>query len=204
MLKDDALKLRERLAPVAARAAEKAGVAGLADDGKLYHDEVGEEARWAQRLAPPGWPHAAIGAGTPARPGLRLEVWYRPGKPKPDEQLAMLLVCADEPALAGLRMRLEPVWATLLGGGKAAGRYKAVEALEPLAVRLEPGIVGIARHAPVNPAKAEAALAQLVEDALKPVAAAVAAWAADGGAAAFEASPVDPLAALRAKFGQKP
>src|SRR5687768_13931301 len=123
MLKDEALALRERLIPVAVRAAEKAGVAGLADDGKLYHDEVDGQARWAQRLAPPGWPHAAIGAGTPARPGLRYEVWFRPGKG--EDELVLALLCADEPALAGLRMRLAPIWASLLGGGKAAGRYKA-------------------------------------------------------------------------------
>ncbi len=204
MLKDDALSWRERLAPVAARAAARAGVEGLADDGKLYHDEVDGQARWAQRLAAPGWPHAAIGVGLPARPGLRLEVWYRPGKPGKDEELGLYLLIADEPALAGLRARLEPIWASLLGGGKAAGRYKAVAALEPLAPRLEPGVAGVGRRVGVTPAKAEAALAQLVEDALKPVAAAVAAWTAEGGATAFEATPVDPLAALRDKFGKKP
>ena len=204
MLKDDALKWRDRLTPVAARAAARAGVAGLADDGKLYHDEVDGEARWTQRLAAPGWPHAAIGVGTPARPGLRLEVWYRPGKPGKEEVLSLLLLCADEPALAGLRALLEPVWASLLGGGKAAGRYKAVAGLEPLAVRLEPGVVGIGRQVGVNPAKAEAALAQLVEDVLKPVTAALTAWSAGGGAEAFAATPVDPLAALRDRFGKKP
>lgn len=203
MLKDEALRWRERLAPVATAAAARAGVAGLADDGKLYHDEMDGQARWAQRLAAPGWPHAAIGVGQPARPGLRLEVWYRPGKPNKDEELGLYLLIAGEPALAPLHARLVPVWAALLGGGKAAGRYKDAGALEPLVARLEPGVAGVGRRVGVNPAKAEAALAQLVEDAFKPVAAAVAAWAAEGGAEAFEASPVDPLAALRDRFGKR-
>lgn len=205
MLKDDALHLRERLGPVAVRAAAKAGLADLADDGKLYHDEVDGQARWAQRLAAPGWPHAAIGAGgQAARPGLRLEVWYLPGKSKPDEELVMLALCDDEPALAALRKGLEPVWASLLGGGKAAGRYKPLAAAAPLAARLEPGVVGVARRVPIKAEKAEAALAQLVEDVAKPLAAAVAAWAATGAAEAFDATPMDPLAALRAKFGTNP
>lgn len=204
MLKEDALKWRDRLGPAAARAAAKAGVANLADDGKLYHDEVDGQARWAQRLAAPGWPHAASHAGAPARPGLRLEIWYPPGKPRKDEEVTLLALVADEPALARLRDRLEPVWSSLLGGGKAAGRYKALEAVEPLAVRLEPGVAGIARRVAANPAKAEAALQQLIDDALKPIAQAVAAWAQEGGAATFDATPIDPLAALRAKFNNKP
>lgn len=201
MLKDDALRLRERLTPVAVKAAAKAGLVDLADDGKLYHDELDGQARWAQRLAAPGWPHAAVGAGgQAARPGLRLEVWYGPGKAKPDEELVLLALCADEPALAGLRARLEPVWAGLLGGGKAAGRYKPLAAAAPLAARLEPGVVGVARRVPVKPEKAEAALAQLMDDVAKPLLTALAGW---DGAEAFDATPVDPLAALRAKFGQR-
>jgi hypothetical protein len=201
MLKDDALRLRERLTPVAVKAAAKAGLADLADDGKLYHDELDGQARWAQRLAASGWPHAAVGAGgRTARPGLRLEVWYGCGKAKPDEELVLLALCADEPALSGLRDRLEPVWAGLLGGGKAAGRYKPLTAAAPLAARLEPGVVGVARRVPVKSEKVEAAVAQLMDDLVKPLLAALAGW---DGADAFDATPVDPLDALRERFGSR-
>ena len=58
MKKDDALALRERLAAAGSQAAAKAGFDGLADDGKLSHDEVADVARWALRMSLPGrWPH---------------------------------------------------------------------------------------------------------------------------------------------------
>jgi hypothetical protein len=179
MKKDDAMALRERLAGAGAQAAAKAGFEGLADDGKLSHDEVGEVARWALRMSLPGrWPHR------PDAPGLRFEAWFFQGKPKPDEEVLLLAVArADGPAEA---------FTELVEGGKYARRYKPLEALVQ---RFYPDAIGISRRAPV--AKAEAAWTQLVADALKPLDAAIAAR----GPGAEQVEAIDPMEALRKKFG---
>ena len=201
MKKDDALDLRERLRAAALQTAQRLGVDALSDDGKLYHDELDGVARWAQRLSVSGrWPHQSVEAGQAAHPGLRFEVWYFAGKK--DEELLMLALCASDQGLEGLQTQLAPTFKTLIEGGKYARRYKA---LEPMVTRFYPGVTGVGRRAPLQPAKAEAAIQQLIEDALKPIDQAVAAWDTSGGAAdAFRdaASAYDPLAALKAKFGK--
>lgn len=204
MKKDDALALRERLRAVAEETAARLGVTGLEDDGKLYHDEVGDVARWAQRLSvPTRWPHRAVGvAGAPACPGLRFEIWYFAGKASIDEELLLLVLCDGEHGLAPLQAHLKPVFQQLIEGGKYARRYKP---LEPAIAKFYPGAIGVARRSPILPAKAEAALTQLLDDALKLLDQAVAAHDPDGRApAAFEAAcgTYDPLAALKAKFGK--
>jgi hypothetical protein len=202
MKKDDALDLRERLRAVAEQAAARAGVAGLADDGKLYHDEVNDLARWAQRLSVPGrWPHLAVEAGQPACPGLRYEVWYMAGKAK-DEELLLLLLCDGEHGLDGLQATLKAPFKQLVEGGKYARRYKP---LEPLVTTFYPQAIGVGRRSPLDPAKAGAALTQLLDDSLKLIDQAVAAWDPSGEAPArFKeaCAAYDPLAALRAKFGK--
>lgn len=204
MKKDDALALRERLRAVAEETAARLGVAGLEDDGKLYHDEVGDVARWAQRLSVPArWPHKAVGvAGAPACPGLRLEIWYFAGKANKDEELLFLALCDGENGLGPLQGHLKPVFQQLIEGGKYARRYKA---LEPMVAKFYPGAIGVGRRSPVLPAKAEAALNQLLDDTLKLLDQAVAAHDPEGKAPAdFEAAcgAYDPLAALKAKFGK--
>lgn len=202
MKKDDALDLRERLRASADKTAARLGVSGLADDGKLYHDEAADTARWAQRLSVPSrWPHREIAAGAPACPGLRFEVWYFAGKAK-DEELMLLALCDGEHDLAPLQKHLAPVFKQLIEGGKFARRYKP---LEPMVAKFYPHAVGVGRRAPIQPAKAEAALDQLLEDALKLLDQAVAEWDPTGEAPAkFEAAcaAYDPLAALKAKFGK--
>lgn len=179
MKKDDVMALRERLALAGAQAATKAGLEGLADDGKLSHDEVGEVSRWALRMSAPGrWPHRHDA------PGLRFEAWFFQGKPRPDEEVLLMAVAREDgPAEA---------FKELVEGGKYAKRYKP---LEPLIGKFYPGAIGVSRRAPL--AKAEAAWVQLVGDAVKPLDAAIA--ARGPGAAKVEA--VDPLEALRKKFG---
>jgi hypothetical protein len=177
--KDDAVALRERLAAAGSQAAAKAGFDGLADDGKLSHDEVADVARWALRMSLPGrWPHRYDA------PGLRFEAWFFQGKPKPDEEVLLLVVAREDgPAEA---------FTELVEGGKFARRYKP---LEPLVSKFYPGATGICRRAPL--AKAEAAWIQLITDACKPLDAAIAAR----GPGAAEVAAVDPMEALRKKFG---
>src|SRR5687768_10520895 len=108
MKKDDALALRERLRALATQTAAKAGFPALADDGKLYHDELADAARWAQRLSLAGrWPHVPAGAGPAVCPGLRFEVWFFPGKAKEEEVLCLLL-CDGARTLAPLAAHLRP------------------------------------------------------------------------------------------------
>jgi hypothetical protein len=201
MKKDDALDLRERLRAVALQTADRLGGPALADDGKLYHDEVDGLARWAQRLSVPGrWPHQAVEAGQAAHPGLRFEVWYVAGKKY--EELYLLALCGVDQGLDALQKAIAPTFKQLVDGGKYARRYKP---LEPLIGRFYPGVTGVVRRAPLQIAKAEAAVAQLIEDALKPLDLAVTAWDPAGAAAGeFQdaAAAYDPLAALKAKFGK--
>lgn len=202
MKKDDALDLREKLRAVADQTAAKLGVAGLVDDGKLYHDEMDDTARWAQRLSvPTRWPHRAVEAGSPACPGLRYEVWYMAGKAK-DEELWLMVLCDGEHGLDALQGALKAPFKQLVEGGKYAKRYKP---LEPLVTRFYPGAIGVGRRSPLTLPKAEAALSQLLEDSLKLLDQAVAAWDPDGVAPVrFEeaCAAFDPLAALKAKFGK--
>lgn len=193
MKKDDALALRDRF-----RALAEAFTPPLADDGKFYHDEAGDAARWAQRLSVGGhWPHRASEEGR-AFPGLRLEVWFFPGKPR-EEEIYLLALCEDAPALAPVRPGLSRAFDELLSGGRYAKRYKA---LEPLVGRFYPGVLGVGRR--VGLAKAEEGFKQFLQDVVKPLDAAYKAADPDGQhrqAFGAEGEAYDPLAALRAKFG---
>jgi hypothetical protein len=201
MNKDSALALRERLRSSAEQTGSRLGFSALQDDGKLYHDEVGDLARWTQRLSLAGrWPHLPLGEGAPACPGLRFEVWFFQGKK--DEEILLLLLCGGDHGLDDLQRHLAPTFKELLEGGRYAKRYRP---LEPIVSKFYPGVVGLGRRVSLQPAKAEPALVQLLEDALKPVDGAIAAWDPNGEAAErfkTECSAYDPLAALKAKFGK--
>ncbi|MEB3223204.1 MAG: hypothetical protein VKS61_14100 [Candidatus Sericytochromatia bacterium] len=199
MKKDEAMAWAERLAAVAAPLAERLGTTPWRVAPRLVHDEVGDEARWAWRLAPAGWPFEAGGDGVPHRPGLRWEAWFRPGK-RPDAPVGLFLVCDGEDALAGLRGDLHAPLEALVKGGKTAGRYKPLAEVEPLASRLDRQAVGLGRLLPPRPDKVEPALAQLLLDTFKPVDLAVVAWReADSGT--FASAAANPFAALARRFG---
>ncbi|MEB3329955.1 MAG: hypothetical protein VKQ33_12045 [Candidatus Sericytochromatia bacterium] len=197
MKKDEANAWRERLLAAAAPVAARLGAASWRACPRLVHDEVDEEARWAVRLAPEGWPFEAGDAGEPHRPGLRWEVWLRPGK-RGDAPVGLFLVCDGEASLAGLRASLAPTWEGLVKGGKTAGRYKPLSDVEPLALRLDRGAVGVGRLVPPRPEKAEPAWAQLLLDTFKPVDDAVKTWLAREGG--LLPAPADPFAALAQRF----
>lgn len=189
MKKDEALAWREKFLVVASRA-------GLAEDGKLYHDEADGVARWAQRFSLNGrWPHRAA---PDACPGLRYEVWCPQGN---SDELRLLLLCDASNGLEALQRALGPVLKDLVEGGRYARRYRPIGAeVRRFGAHLE----GIERVLAARPGKAEPAFAQLIEDSFKPIEAAVAAWNADGEALVrFEAAcaAYDPLAALKARFG---
>lgn len=195
MNKDSALALRDRLRTAAEQAAIRLGYP-IADDGKLYHDELGGAAHWAQRLSrPSSWPHLPGEAGAPACPGLRYEVWFPQGKA--DEPLRVMLLCGAEHGLAGFQAAIAPVFRELVEGGKFAKRYKPIDAA---VTRFYAGSVGVMRAVPAD--KAEAGLLQLLEDSLKRLDAAVQGSAPEA-TAAFEAAcrAYDPLAALKQRFG---
>lgn len=198
MKKDDAMALRERLRSQALATAAKAGFPQLEEDGKFYHDEISDQARWAQRLSLKGrWPHLASSEGQPACPGLRYEAWYFPGKAQEETVLFMIMV---EPSngLEDFQKHLAPAFKELVEGGKYARRYQP---LEPVVQKFYAGATGVCRRAPL--AKAEAFWTQLIEDSLKPLDAAVDKY--EGSVVAdFEAAcaTYDPLAALKAKFGK--
>lgn len=199
MKKDEALSWRERVLAQALETARKQGFEALAEDGKLYHDEIDQVGRWAQRFSLAGrWPHAGAGAEHPACPGLRYEVWYFAGKAK--EETALLLVLAEPSrGLEPLCKHLAPTFKTLVEGGKYARRYTK---LEPLVTRFYPEAVGVGRRVPL--AKLTAGWSQLLEDSLKPLDAAFAQWdGAEGASERYmaECAAYDPLAALRQKFG---
>lgn len=195
MKKDDALQWRERFLAIAEATGARLGLP-LAEDGKLYHDEVAGQARWAQRFSRPGrWPHRAA---PDACPGLRYEIWYPAGK---DEVLRFVLLCDAERGLDALQTALAPTFRELVEGGRYARRYKAIG---PEVQGFYAGAVGIERGAPARAEKAEPAFSQFLDDTLRPIESALAAWDADGTALArFEAAcaAYDPLSALRAKFG---
>ncbi|MEB3196505.1 MAG: hypothetical protein VKP62_04805 [Candidatus Sericytochromatia bacterium] len=200
MKKDDAMAWMGRLAELASQSLRKShGTAPVMAD-RLFHDEVDGQARWAFRLAAPSWPFRAGGAGELHRPGLRLEVWFHPGK-APDAPIDLVALCAGEEALSSLREGLVPVWQVLHSGGKAAGRYKPLAEVLPLALRFDREATGIARRMPPVRDKVEAAFTQLLLDALPPLDRAVALWQSHNGEQAFVSEAPDPLAALRKHFG---
>lgn len=193
--KDDALALRDKLAAAARQAASKAGFDDLIEDGKLFHDEVGDVARWAIRLSPSQhWPHR------PDAPCLRFEVWCFAGKPRPDEEVLLAVLLGADDAPDGLPAAVAPAFAELEQGGKYARRYKA---LEPLVRSFYPSALGVCRRAPLAWGKLEPAWMQLVTDVLKPLTTAVTAWDPDGTRrdASREAAAPDAMDALRRKFG---
>lgn len=200
MKKDDAMALRERLRTQALATAAKQGFPQLEEDGKFYHDEVADQARWAQRLSLKGrWPHLASSEGQAACPGLRYEAWFFPGKAQ-EETVLFMAVCDRGNGLEDFQKHLGATFKELVEGGKYARRYQP---LEPIVTRFYAGATGVGRRVPV--AKAEAAWTQLLEDTLKPLDGAVGKFAgAESLLAQFEAacSAYDPLAALRAKFGK--
>lgn len=201
MKKEDALALRERLRGLAGPVAARLGLP-LAEDGKLYHDELADgTARWAARWTLAGrWPHAGAGAAGGACPGLRLEVWFFPGKGEGEVLLAAL--CAGAPHLETFQAHMAPAFTELVEGGRYARRYRVPE---PLVSRFHPGTVGVCRRMPADPpAKLEAAFSQFVEEAAK---------ALDSRFASFEGQAdlaerflaacqtTDPFALLRQRFG---
>ncbi|MFP5500996.1 MAG: hypothetical protein ACLGIN_00815 [Candidatus Sericytochromatia bacterium] len=194
MKKDDALALRERLRALAAQQAPE-----LADDGKLYHDEVDGTARWAQRLSrPDAWPHLGPDGDRPACPGLRYEVWFFQGKAA-DETVWLMALVDEAHGLEPLARHLAPTFKTLIEGGKYARRYQALPAL---VTRFHPGTTGICRQVPVK--KLDEAFKQLLTDTIKPIASAFSAWeGAPSASAAFAeaCASFDPLAALKKRFG---
>jgi hypothetical protein len=197
MKKDEAIAWRGRLLEAAAPVAARLGAAPWRVAPRLIHDEVGDEARWAVRLAPEGWPFESGAEGGSHRPGLRWEVWLRPGK-QADLPVGLFLVCDGEAALAGLRARLAVTLDGLVKGGKTAGRYKPLGEVAPFALRLDRDAVGVGRLVPPRADKVEPALAQLLLDTFKPVDEAVKGWhAPEGGAFAV---PADPFAALAKRF----
>jgi hypothetical protein len=197
--KDQATEWFEKILRTAKSIAEARGFGQVVHNHRLVHDEVAEGARWAGRWALETWPFAPDHAGSVHRPGLRFEAWFRPGKAS-DVPLTLLLACSDEPSLKDLRTHLSPVWEALLTGGKAAGRYQALERIEPLALKFEREVVGVARHVAPDWRKVEPAVEWLLVDSHKLLAAAVARWHADAGSNIFNDSPVDPLEALRKRF----
>jgi hypothetical protein len=195
MKKDDAIAIRERLAVAGVKAAAKAGY-DLEDDGKLRHDEVGDLSRWALRMAPASsWPHR------PDLPGLRFEAWFFAGKPRPEEEVLLMLVLAGEDLPPALAQAMAPAFEELVQGGKFARRYRPVD---NTVTRFYPRAIGIVKHAPTVISKLEAAWIQLVSDAYKPVQAALRTWDPDGKllkhVAATNAQ--DPFEALGRKFSK--
>jgi len=139
------------------------------------------------------------GLGPTAIAGLRYEAWFAQGKH--DDDLVIMLVCSEAKGLDGLRAALAPAFKELVEGGKYARRYKP---LDSLVEKFYPGVIGVGRRIPLQPAKAEAGLVQLMQDSLKPIDAVVRAWDPTGERAhdfQAAAADVDPLAALKRKFG---
>lgn len=199
MKKDLALEWFDRVITAATALAGARGLGELQPHRRLVHDEWDQQARWAGRWAFEGWPSVPEPTGGIPRPGLRYEVWLRPGKAA-DQPITLILACADDPGLTTLHPHLAPVWETLLSGGKAAGRYQPLDRLEPLAARLEAGVMGVARHVAPDWRKVEPALEWLILDSHKLVEAALETWRAAGGPSDFEQSRQDPLEALRQRF----
>jgi hypothetical protein len=193
MRKDDAIALSARMATAGTTAATKAGYS-LSDDGRLSHDEVAGVARWALRMAPDsGWPHRAD------MPGLRFEAWFFAGKPKPDEEVLLMLVLAGADLPQGLTAAMVPAFNDLVTNGKYAKRYRPIE---PMAADFYPGALGIVKRMPIAITKLVPAWEQLVADAYKPVQGALRAWDPDGTLATRVASAIapNPFEALGRKF----
>lgn len=200
MKKDEAMALREKLRAQAIATAAKLGYPQLDDDGKFYHDETAELARWAQRLSLKGrWPHLASSEGQVPCPGLRYEVWFFPGKQQ-EETVLLVIACEAANGLEPLQRHLEATFKEFVEGGKYARRYQP---LDSTVKRFYADATGISRRVPL--AKAEAGWTQLIEDTLKPLDGAVSKYAdAETLVADFTAtcSSYDPLAALKARFGK--
>jgi len=144
MKKDDALKLRDRLLLALNTALVDLHLPELQEDGKLYHEEVAGENRWAMRLSRQGvWPHVPAGAGIVATPGLRYEVWFFQKR----DELWFGLVCPRSRLLAPTRDALKPWWKTWVESGTYARRYKP---LDPVWLRSYPDSDGVWRSAPAD------------------------------------------------------
>lgn len=200
MKKEQALDWYERVIAAATATAEARAMGAIFHHPRLVHDEWEQGARWAGRWALTGWPSTSDVAGGLPRPGLRFEVWFRPGK-APDLPITLLLACADDPGLRNLHPHLSGVWDSLLTGGKAAGRYQPLARLEPLATHLEPGVSGVARQVPPDWRKLAPALEWLMRDSHKLVQTALENWHSQEGLTEFQrVAPQDPLEALRQRF----
>lgn len=199
MKKIDALEWYDRILRAATSLSEQRALGAVQHNGRLVFDELEDEACWAGRWALDSWPFVPDQSEQPTRPGLRFEVWFRPGR-NADIPITLMLLCAGEPALAPLRTHLSSVWNELLKSGKTAGRYQSVEQLDKLALRFDGGAQGIGRHVSADWRKVEPALERLMLDTHKVVSSAVDAWRQAGSEIAFNSPPTDPFQALRNKF----
>jgi hypothetical protein len=201
MKKDEALHFCETARRITREVAGKLEFPRFIDDGKLYFDEWDKGSRWAQRFSLAGhWPHVAPISGVVAAPGLRYEIWYFSSKH--EEELRLLLLCG-EAELASLQMHLAPTFKAFIEGGRYAARYQTIE---PLVSQLYRGVTGIQRRISTKSAKAETAIAQLLQDTLKPLDAAFTSWpGAEHAYEHFKASRAnfDPVAALQQHFKKR-
>jgi hypothetical protein len=158
MKKDDVLKRREQALVTLNSRLSTLSLPQLIDDGKLYHEEIEGENRWAQRLSAPGWPHVSASQNTVSTPGLRYEIWYFQKR----SELWLGLLHTASPATTALSAQLKPQWKDWLESGRYARRYRALTATWQKSC---PGSEGIWREL-AGEKKLDEALELLVRDTL--------------------------------------
>jgi hypothetical protein len=199
MKKDDAIGRREKVLKALNEALAGLGHAPLVDDGRLYHEEVAGENRWAQRLSRPEWPHIPAGQAPVATPGLRYEVWYF----QKQEVAWIALLYGRRPAMADLTRALTPLWREWIESGKYARRYHPLDAVW---TRSYPETDGIWRSVPLDD-KLDRGLLTLVRDTLPVLEKLIAGIDPEGmlaGAFRQAGQARDPLAELADRFKVKP
>lgn len=142
--KDDALKLRDRLLTALNQALMEVHLPALDEDGKLHHEEIDGENRWAMRLSRKDlWPHVAPTPGIVTTPGLRYEVWFFQKR----AEVWFALVCPRTRLPAPARESLKPWWKNWVESGTYARRYKPIDGVW---LKSYPDTDGIWRSAPAD------------------------------------------------------
>ena len=144
MKKDDALKMREKVLTQVAELTSRYNLPSLAEDGKLYHDEIDGENLWMQRFSRPGvWPHIRAGEASLVKPGLRYEMWYFAKR----EEVVVALLLGRGKAIDPLYPLLKPLFTEFVEEGRYARRYTQPD---DVMRKVHPAQPGIMRRVPLK------------------------------------------------------